>query len=115
MAMITEHGKSKQLSEIELTLIRVLADLKTKVVYGKLKLSEITTGLNSLLPQYAQQTPESIKSIFSKKFKLETKVIGGYSHLIWNEIKIDSLCVLYLRKTSTTSTTSTNSVEGWEE
>jgi len=115
MAVITEYGKPSQLSEIEITLIKVLVDLKTKVVHGKLKLSEITAALNGLLPQHVQQTPESISSILTKKLKFKTKPSGGYSHLLWDDAKIDSLFILHLRKTSTTPTTSTNPVEGWEQ
>ena len=105
MSFIYEYGKN-QLTGIERELILALYKVRNKVKNGKVILSEITTILNSSLPAPTELSPEEISAIL-KKLGLETKPVGGYSHLIWQEAKINNLCM----KASTSSTASTESLD----
>jgi len=106
MATLSLYYESNKLNELEKRTLISLYELRNKVQNGRLSVSNITSFINKGLPEYAQLTSEKVSSILRKRFGLHTKLIAGYSHLIWEEQLLAKLFSTYI-KTSTSSTTST--------
>jgi hypothetical protein len=85
------YDKGGNLSEYHKRLIRALFNLRGEVRHGGLVLQKIENELNYALPDNLRITPHKIASLLHE-FNLTTeKGAGNYSHLIWEEEKIQKI------------------------
>ncbi len=85
--------KEKKLDGQEIRLIQVLYQLHEKVKNGRLPLSDIRIAYNDGIPAIARLPEDNkILSGLIRALSLETKKsTGGYSHLIWDQGKIEKI------------------------
>jgi hypothetical protein len=102
-----------QKKKIRGDIVETLHNLMNSVKNGKLPLSCIVEDLNSRLPNISKLSSQDLSYILFD-LGLLTKKIGGYSHLVWDEKKLEELFCSY-KKPSTASTTSTKKIKFLKE